>query len=34
MRKLKEILRMKHQGGQGVRAIARSLGISHSLSIN
>ena len=30
MRKLKEILRLKHQGKLGVRAIARCLGLSHS----
>ena len=34
MRKLKEILRLKHQGGMGVRVIARCLGISHSTVID
>ncbi len=34
MRKLKEILRLKHQGGMGVRAIVRCLGLSHSTVID
>lgn len=34
MRKLKEILRLKHQGAMGPRAIARCLGISHSTVID
>lgn len=34
MRKFKEILRLKHQGGMGMRAIARCLGMSHSTVID
>ncbi len=34
MRKLKEILRLKHEGGMGVRSIARCLGLSHSTVID
>ncbi len=34
MRKLKEILRLKHEGEMGVRAIARCLGLSHSTVID
>ena len=34
MHKLKEILRLKHQGGMGARAIARCLGLSHSTVID
>ena len=34
MRKLKEILRLKHEGGMDVRSIARCLGLSHRTVID